>query len=148
MALDIGGNLFNQRDVRESVETISNKVKANPTSNFSDATTTGNFSTVTGSSVSISGLASNKTYTLVVMAGVTCQKSGSTTAQVRAVINGTNMGTHQIAIHTNTPQMSMSIIETRTGQTGATSYTALLEHNTSIATLTTAGSITMLAIEE
>lgn len=152
MALDIRGNIFNQRDVRESPETVANKTTVDSTQNFNDTTTLNSFVDVSGGSVTISGLLASKTYSLFVLSSLQLTYNRSDQAHARLVIAGNNRQELQTNFASGSiTKQCIPIVDVLTGQTGATSYLAKVQFKkltAAGASLTIDGAISIIAIEE
>lgn len=148
MALDITGNIFNQRDVRERLDTIRNAINLSKVSAFQASTTNASYIDVTGATITLTGLDANKTYTIIgIIAGRQSNVSTSVNG-AQIVIESTNL--QQVFCSTqSSPQIrNMTLISLLKAQTGNTSYTVKLQHKRTAGTLTTIGNIIIIAIEE
>lgn len=148
MTLDLPRNLFNQRDVRELETTASKKISSKVTSEFSDTSSSSVFADLTGGTVTITGLDATKTYTI--LAFTTCQlrNPSNTKNGLQLFMDLVIKQITESSSFATTPTKNISLISVVKSLTGITSYTAKLQHRATSGTVTTTGSILIVALEE
>lgn len=152
MVLELPGGLFGQGDVREtpgSTATASIQTGTlSKTSGISDTTANNSYEDMTGASITLGGLDAAKTYSIGVIATIQQTRAGTATAGLQLVIGSTTMQANEVSTSSTINKANNSVADALTGQTGATSYTAKLQHKISGGTVTSTGSMMMIVVEE